>query len=140
MCILCGAPTVHTKLTTPPINTVRPASLNRWMFNYSCHRHVYGNILVYNANSFMIALCIRSIFPQIIRDKNILTEVLSHKRSPNPVTETMFIKSGNHVEAVLLNSCCKQDRFFEMLKMHFSCNCALLFLFYDTFNFFSISF
>ena len=68
-CILCGAPTVQTWLTTPPINTVRHASPNRLVFNHSCHRHVYGNTRVYVTNAFLIAQCICSIFLQIISDE-----------------------------------------------------------------------
>lgn len=67
---LCGAPTVQTKLTTPPINMVWPASFYRLTSNQSCPTHVYGNALVYITNSSLIADCIRSIFPQIISYEN----------------------------------------------------------------------
>lgn len=67
---LCGAPTVQTKLTTPPINMVWPASSSTPTFNQSCPAHVYGNALVYITNSSLIADCIRSIFPQIISYEN----------------------------------------------------------------------
>ena len=54
------------------------------MLDHSCHRHVYGNTLVYVTNAFVIAECICSIFPQIISDETPPTEVLSSTMSPKP--------------------------------------------------------